>query len=190
MRQMRQKCPTIAYVLGLAVVTRADLFPGRAAALKVSERLGELERLNHNALLLLIISDLSVAGQGEVLPQRVSVETVVGHDAPQIGVVREEHTEEVVYLTLVPVGTVVEGCDGWHGGGLVGVGLDANARVVANGEQVVDDLEALVAGGVVDGGDVADLGELGGGVVFEEREDGDNAVGGDEDLRRRVNMRS
>lgn len=177
MRQMRQKCPTIAYVLGLAVVTRADLFPGRAAALKVSERLGELERLNHNALLLLIISDLSVAGQGEVLSQRVSVETVVGHDAPQIRVVREEHTEEVVYLTLVPVGTVVEGCDGWHGRRLVGVGLDADARVVANGEQVVDDLEALVAGGVVDGGDVADLGELGGGVVFEEGEDGDDAVG-------------
>lgn len=53
---------------------------------------------------------------------------------------------------------------------------------MADGEQVVDDFEALVAGGVVDGGDVADLGELGGGVVFEEGEDGDDAVGGDVDL--------
>jgi hypothetical protein len=37
---------------------------------------------------------------------------------------------------------------------------------VAHAEQVVDDLEALVAGGEVDGSDVADLGELGGGVVW------------------------
>jgi hypothetical protein len=46
---------------------------------------------------------------------------------------------------------------------------------VANGQQVVDHLEALVAGGVVDGGDVRDLGEFGGGVVLEEGEDGDDA---------------
>jgi hypothetical protein len=36
---------------------------------------------------------------------------------------------------------------------------------VADTKQVVDDLEPLVAGGEVDGGDVADLGELGGSVV-------------------------
>ena len=53
---------------------------------------------------------------------------------------------------------------------------------MADGEQVVDDLETLVAGRVVDGSDVADLGELGGGVVFEEGEDGDDAVGRDVDL--------
>jgi hypothetical protein len=53
---------------------------------------------------------------------------------------------------------------------------------VADGEHVVDDLEALVAGRVVDSGDVADLCELGGGVVFEEGEDGDDAVRRDVDL--------
>jgi hypothetical protein len=53
---------------------------------------------------------------------------------------------------------------------------------VADGEHVVDDLEALVAGRVVDGGDVADLCEFGGSVVFEEGEDGDDAVGRDVDL--------
>jgi hypothetical protein len=53
---------------------------------------------------------------------------------------------------------------------------------VTDGEHVVDDLEALVAGRVVDGGDVADLCEFGGGVVFEEGEDGDDAVGRDVDL--------
>jgi hypothetical protein len=52
---------------------------------------------------------------------------------------------------------------------------------VSHREQVVDDLEALVACRIVDGGDVAHLGVLGGGVVFEEAEDGDNAGGGDVD---------
>lgn len=173
----------ITYVLRLAVMTRSHLFPCRAPTLKVPEGLGKLKRLDHNALLLLIISDLSVSGQGEVLPQRVSVKAVVRHDAPQVGVTSEEDTEHVVDLTLVPVGTVVEGCDGGDGRGLVGVGLHANAGVVADGKHVVDNLEALVAGWVIDGGDVADLGELGGCVVFEEREDGDDAVGRDVDLK-------
>ena len=52
---------------------------------------------------------------------------------------------------------------------------------MADGEQVVDNLETLVAGRVVDSGDVADLGELGGGVVLEEVEDGEDGVGGDVD---------
>lgn len=41
---------------------------------------------------------------------------------------------------------------------------------MADREQVVDDLEALVPRGEIDGGDVADLRELGGGVVYRERE--------------------
>ena len=53
---------------------------------------------------------------------------------------------------------------------------------MADGEQVVDNLETLVASRVVDSGDVADLSELGGGVVFEEGEDGDDTVGRDVDL--------
>ena len=94
----------------------------------------------------------------------------------------EEHTKEVVDFALVPVGAVVEAADGGHGGGFVGVGFDADAGVVAHGEEVVDDFEALVAGRVVDGGDVGNLGEFGGGVVFEEGEDGEDAGGGDVDL--------
>lgn len=176
------------HLLRLAVVTRANLFPRRAAALKVPEGLCQLERLNHNALLLFVVSELGVSGQGEVLPQWVSVETVVGHDAPQIGVANEEDTEHVVDLTLIPVGSVVETCDGGYGRCLVGVGLHANARVVADGEQVVYNLETLVAGRVVDGSDVADLGVLGSGVVFEEGEDGEDAVGGDVDLGGRVSI--
>jgi hypothetical protein len=180
--QREVNCQSKSYLLRLAIVTRSDLLPRRTTALKVPESLRQLKRLDNNALLLLIESKLGVASQGEVLPQWVSVEAVVGHDAPQIGVADEEDAEHVVNLTLVPVGTVVEACDGGNGRGLVGVGLDADARVVTDGEHVVDDLEALVAGGVVDSGDVADLCEFGGSVVFEEGEDGDDAVGRDVDL--------
>ena len=96
----------------------------------------------------------------------MALEAVVRHDAAEIRVAGEEDAEEIVDLALVPVGAVVEGCQAGHRRGLVGVGLDANARVVAHAEEVVDDLEALVAGGEVDGRDGADLGELGGRVVW------------------------
>jgi hypothetical protein len=143
--------------------------------------LSQLERLNNNALLLLVVTDLSVTSKREVLAKRVAVETVIGHDATKIGVSNEEDTKQIVNLTLVPVGTVVETAKRRDGGGLVGVGLDADTGVVADGEHVVDDLETLVASGVIDSGDVADLGEFGGGVVLEEVEDGEDGGGGDVD---------
>lgn len=80
--------------------------------------------------------------------------------------VGEEDAEKIVDLTLVPVGSIEEGSDTGNGGRLVGVGLDADARVVADTEKVVDDLESLVSGRVVDGSDVANLGVLGRSVVY------------------------
>ena len=169
------------YALGLSVVTRTNLLPSRATTFKVTEGLSQLERLNNNTLLLLVVTDLGVNSKGEVLAERVAVETVVSHDAAEIGVSNEEDTEQVVNLTLVPVGTVVEAAKRRDGSSLVGVGLDANTGVVADGKHVVDNLETLVAGRVIDSGDVADLGEFGGGVVLEEVEDGEDGGGGDVD---------
>lgn len=169
------------YALGLSVVTRTNLLPSRATTFKVTEGLSQLEGLNNNTLLLLVVTDLSVTSKREVLAERVAVETVVGHDATEIGVSNEEDTEQVVDLTLVPVGTVVETAKRRDRSSLVGVGLDANTGVVADGKHVVDNLEALVAGRVVDSGNVADLGEFGGGVVLEEVEDGKDGGGGNVD---------
>lgn len=104
----------------------------------------------------------------------MTVETVIGHDTAQIGVSREEDTEHVVDLTLVPQSTLEQTSHTGDGGGLVGVGLDTDAGVVADTQQVVDDLETLVTGGEVDTGDIGDLSELGGGVVLQEAHDGDN----------------
>lgn len=103
------------YLLRLAVVTRSNLFPRRTTALKVPEGLCELEGFDNNALLLFVVSELGVSSKREVLPQWVAVEAVVGHDASEIGVADEEDTEHVVDLTLVPVGAVVEACDGGYG---------------------------------------------------------------------------
>lgn len=170
MREIRK-----TYLLRLPVKARTDLLPRSTSTLEVTESLCQLKRLDNDALLLLVISDLGVTGEREILAQRVSVETIVRHDSPQIRVTGEEHTEKIVHFSLVPIGAVVEARDGRHWGGLVCVCLDAYAGVVSDGEHVIDHFEALVTGGVVDCGDVGDLRELGGGVVFEEGEGGNHA---------------
>jgi hypothetical protein len=137
--------------------------------------LRHLEGLHNNPLLLLIVPDLGVSGHGEVLPQRVAIETVVGHDAPQIRVSDEEDTKEIVHFALVPVGTIVEIAQTGNRSSLIRVCLDPQARVVTDAKHVVNDLEALVLGGVVDGCDVGDLGVFGRSVVLEEGEGRDDA---------------
>lgn len=69
----------------------------------------------------------------------------------------EEDTIKIVDFTLVPVGSIKEGGDAWNRGCLVCIRLDSDARVVAHREQVVDDLEALVASGIIGRSDGADL---------------------------------
>lgn len=162
-------------------MTRTNLLPSRATTLEVSESLGQLKRLNNNALLLLVVTDLSVTSKREVLAERVAVETVISHNATKIGVSNEEDTKQIVNLTLVPVGTIVETTERRDRGGLVGVGLDTDTGVVADGKHVVDDLETLVTSRVVDSSDVADRGELCGSVVLEEVEDGEDSAGGNVD---------
>lgn len=151
--------------LGRLVQAAADGLPRGGPALEVPEGLRELEGLGDDPLLLLVVADLGVTREGEVLAERVALEAVVGHDAAEVRVVDEEDAEEVVDLALEPVGALVEGHERLDGRRLVGVRLDADARVVADGEGVVDDLEALRARGVVGGCDGADLRELGGGVI-------------------------
>lgn len=107
----------------------------------------------------------------------MTVEAIVGHDAAKIGVAGEEDTEQVVDFTLVPEGTLKQAGHTRHGGGLVGVGLDADTGVVTDTEKVVDYLEALVAAGEVDSSDIGDLSELGRGVVLQEANDGKDTSG-------------
>lgn len=151
--------------VGLTVNTGTNGLPRSGTTLKVAESLGEFQGLGHNALLLLVVADLGVAGEREVLAQRVAFESVIGHDSSQIRVAHEEDAEQIVDLTLVPVGTVEQRGNTGHGRGLVGVGLDSDAGIVAHTQQIVDNLEPLVSGGEIAGGNSANLGELGSSVV-------------------------
>ena len=181
-RRIFSNCSKLAeeyftYGFGRAILTSTNRLPCSRSTLEVTESLGELKRLNDNTLLLLVVAQLSVTSQGEILAERVAIETVVGHDTAQIGVAAEENTKHVVNLTLVPQGTLEKASHTGNWSSLVGVGLDTNARVEANAEHVVNDLKTLVAGGEIDSSDIGNLGELGGGVVLEEAHDGDDTGG-------------
>jgi hypothetical protein len=92
-------------------------------------------------------------------------------------VARKEDAEEIVDFAFIPVRAVVETGNGGHGCSFIRVCFHAQTRVVPDGEDVVDYFEAVMFGGVVDGGYVGDLGVFGGGVIFEEGEDGEDASG-------------
>jgi hypothetical protein len=57
---------------------------------------------------------LSVASEGEVLAQWVSLEAVVCEDASQVWVAAEEHSKHVPHLTLKPVGSRIDGAQAGH----------------------------------------------------------------------------
>lgn len=86
----------------------------------------------------------------------------------------EENAKQIVRLTLVPVGAIIETSDRWNRCSLVGIGLYANARVVVDGEQVINDLKTMAPCRVVNTGDIGNLGELSSCMVFEKCEDRDD----------------
>ena len=183
---MRQTCRSIEegkrnYRFWLIIPTVTNWLPSRSATLKVPECLRELKRLNDNPLLLLVVPNLSVTGKREVLSQRVSVEAVIRHDSPEVRMPSEEHTKQVIDLTLEPHGTVIQASNARDGRGFIRVRLNPYSRVVAYAEQVVDNLKAVLTGGEVDSRDVGDLLVLGGGVVAEESKNGDDSRRGDVD---------
>lgn len=135
----------------------------------------------------------STDSQREVFSERVTFEAVVGEDAAQVGMVDEEDAKQVVDLAFVPahqsstraihllvndrapvrcpidLGRTRDGRD------LVGVGLDLDPAGVADAEELVDDLEPLGAGGVVDPADGHHRLVLALRMVPQEREDRDDA---------------
>ena len=83
--------------------TLVHAFP-RAQEIEAAEILGQLHRLVDDALLLVVVAHLDIAGQREVLAQRMALEAVVGEDAAQVRMVGEEHAVEVPGLALEPAG--------------------------------------------------------------------------------------
>ncbi len=53
--------------------------------IEIAELLHELHRLVDDTLLLVVVTDLDIAGQRKVLAQRIALEAVVGEQAAQVG---------------------------------------------------------------------------------------------------------
>lgn len=167
------------HAIGLPIAAWANLLPSCRSAFKVAESLGQLERLNNDAFFLLVIADLCVTSKGKVFAQWMAIETVVSHDATQIRVANKEDTEEIVDLTLIPVGAIVEVRNGGDRCRFIGICFNAQASIVPHREQVVDDFKALIARWIINGSDVGHLGKLGGGVVLQESKYWRHGGGGD-----------
>lgn len=95
--------------------------------------------------------------------------------------IHKEDAKQIVYLSLIPVRTIVQAAYRWYRCGFVCVRLDPDSGVVADGQEIVHDLEALVSGRVIDCGDIGDAREFGSCVVLEEGEGGNDAGGRDID---------
>src|SRR5258707_480608 len=150
-------------------------FPG-AQEVEAAEFLGELHRLVDDALLHVVPAQLDEAGQREILAQRMALEAVVGEDAAQVGMVGEPHAVEVVSLALEPAGGIEQPRRRRHRRRFVGRDLDANPLVVLEAEQIVYDVEALLALRPVDTADIDELLEQAPWIVAQEDEQRDQAV--------------
>jgi hypothetical protein len=96
----------------------------------------------------------------------VPIKAIICHDTSQIWVSNKEDAKEIVDLSFVPISPIVQARDTGNGGGLIRICLHSNSGVVAHAQEVVDNLESLVAGREVHGSDVGYLGELGRRVVY------------------------
>jgi hypothetical protein len=143
--------------------------------------LHEAHGLVDHALQLLVVAHLDIARGREVLAQRVPAEAVIGEDAAQVRVAREQDPEHVVDLALVPAGAGVRGHDGGDHVLLPHMGFHADAVVLVHAEEVVDDVETPLPLGPVDGGDVDQRGKGAGAVGLQELDDAVDLGHGDLD---------
>src|SRR5262249_28333872 len=90
----------------------------------------------------------------KILAERIAMKAVPGQDATQIGMTRETNSEHVVGLPLRPVGGEKDTGDRGHILALRDAALDADASVLAEGIEVIDDVEAGLPGLPVDRGHV------------------------------------
>jgi len=101
----------------------------------------------------------------------MTVEAIVRHDTSQIRMSSEEHSEKIVDLSFVPIGSIKQVTDTGNRPSLICVCLDTNAGVVSYAQQVVDNLESLLFCRIIDASYVGDLCVFRCGVVLEECED-------------------
>ena len=151
----------------------------------MAEFLVEPHGLVDDALLLVVVADLDEAGQREVLAQRMPLEAVVGEDAAQVRMAGEQDAVEVVGFALEPVRRREHRDRRGHRRRLVGLHLHADATVTGGRQQMVDDVEALLARGIVDAGRFDEADEAEAGIVAQHGQHVDDRSG----LRMRRSVR-
>ncbi len=121
----------------------AHAFP-RRQEIEAAELLLQAHRLVDDALLLLVVAQLDIAGERKVLAQRMALEAVIGEDAPEIGMVGEIDAVEIPGLALEPAGGAEDAGRGRHRRlSRRSVTLSADAAVVPEAQEIIDDVEAL-----------------------------------------------
>src|SRR3954465_261590 len=104
MVKLRRFCSVIRLSLRLFVAGQRHVSSAlpRRQEIEIAEFLGESHLVVDHALLLVVVAHLDEAGQREILAQRMALETVVGEDAPHVGMAGEQHAVEIVGLALEP----------------------------------------------------------------------------------------
>ena len=112
-------------------------FP-RAQEVEATKLLHQLHRLVDHALQLIVVAKLDEAGERKVLTQGMTLEAVIGKQAPQIRVAGEQDPVKVVRLALEPIGGGKDADRAWHRRLLVGLHANAEPAVMPGTEQMID----------------------------------------------------
>src|SRR5256886_13369731 len=151
-------------------------FPWREE-IEVAKFLVETDGFVKHPLLLIVVAHLDEAGKREILAQRVALKTVVGQQPPHVRMTDEDHPIKIVGLALEPVGPWKHLDDRWDLSRLIGFRAEADAGVQRRRQQVIDDVEALLALGIVHRGHIDEADEAATGIVAQETHDIDDLVG-------------
>src|SRR4051812_35149601 len=107
----------------------------------------------------------------------MAFETVIGKNAAHIGVAGEQNAVEIVSFALKPVGAAVNLDQRSNRLALAKLSLHSHALINARRQEMVDDVEALLAPGPIDRGDVDNAAEQAAGIVTQESCDLDDVRG-------------
>jgi hypothetical protein len=92
----------VGLILSLFAESR-KFFPWRTDV-KFTELLGKLQWFADDTLDFVVVADFNIAGQWEILAERVAGESVVRQNASHVWMVGEEDAEHVPGFPFVPVG--------------------------------------------------------------------------------------
>src|SRR3989338_6919588 len=100
-------------------------------------------RLIHDTLLFRVVAHFHVAGQREILAERIADKAIVSQDAAQVGMSGKYDAIQIEGLALVPVGAWPDVRDGFQYREIVILGKDTHpqAHVMCHRQQVIDDSE-------------------------------------------------